>query len=62
MIKKIKIGEKEIILVGTAHISKESINLVEKTIDEEQPDIIGIELDKERLAQLLSGKSGKKQT
>ncbi|NMA44367.1 MAG: TraB/GumN family protein [Candidatus Diapherotrites archaeon] len=56
MIKKIKIGEKEIILVGTAHISKESINLVEKTIDEEQPDIIGIELDKERLAQLLSGK------
>ncbi|HNV01101.1 MAG TPA: TraB/GumN family protein [archaeon] len=56
MIKKIKLGDKEIILVGTAHISRESIDLVEKTIDEEQPDIIGVELDKERLAQLLSGK------
>ncbi len=56
MIKRISLGEKKIILVGTAHISKESIDLVEKTIEEEQPDIIGVELDRERLGQLLSGK------
>ncbi len=56
MIKRINFEDKEIILVGTAHISKESIELVEKTIDEENPDVIGVELDRERLAQLLSGK------
>ncbi|MFA5126246.1 MAG: TraB/GumN family protein [archaeon] len=56
MIKRFFLGEKEIVLVGTAHISKESISLVEKTIETEQPDVIGVELDKERLYQLLSGK------
>ena len=56
MIKKIKYKDKQIVLVGTAHISKESIKLVEETIAKEKPDIIGVELDKERLAQLLSGK------
>jgi len=60
MIKRLFIGEgeakKEIILVGTAHISKESIELVEKTIEEEAPDVIGVELDKDRLYQLMSGK------
>lgn len=53
MIKKINIEDKEIILVGTAHISKESVILVEKTIEEEQPDFIGVELDNERLHQLI---------
>jgi len=56
MIKKIKFEDKQIILVGTAHISKESIILVEETIEKEKPDIIGVELDKERLEQLLSGR------
>lgn len=56
MLKRLKIGEKEIILVGTAHISKESIQLVEETIEKEAPDVIGVELDKDRLGQLLSGK------
>ncbi|MCX6801168.1 MAG: TraB/GumN family protein [Candidatus Diapherotrites archaeon] len=55
MIERIKLKDREIILVGTAHISKESIKLVEETIDKENPDIIGIELDKERIQQLLSG-------
>jgi pheromone shutdown protein TraB len=60
MIKKIVIDfkdkAKQVIIVGTAHISKESIELVNKTIEEEQPDVIGVELDKDRLEQLLSGK------
>jgi pheromone shutdown-related protein TraB len=56
MIKKLFIDEKEVILVGTAHISQESIKLVEETIEAEQPDVIGVELDKDRLQQLLSGK------
>jgi pheromone shutdown-related protein TraB len=56
MIERIKLAKKEIVLVGTAHISKESITLVEKTIEKEKPDVIGVELDKDRLHQLLSGK------
>ena len=60
MIRKLIIGkegfEKEVVLVGTAHISKESMELVKKTIEEEQPDVIGVELDRDRLEQLLSGK------
>jgi len=56
MIKRIKLKDKEIVLVGTAHISKESIELVEETIAKEEPDVIGVELDKDRLTQLLSGK------
>jgi pheromone shutdown-related protein TraB len=56
MIKRLKYQDKEIILVGTAHISKESIKLVEETIAKEEPDVIGVELDKDRLYQLMSGK------
>ena len=56
MIKRVNLNGREIILVGTAHISKESITLVEDTIQNEAPDVIGVELDKERLGQLLSGK------
>ena len=56
MITKLKYKDKQIVLVGTAHISKDSMKLVEETIIKEKPDVIGIELDKERLAQLLSGK------
>lgn len=55
MIERIRLKDKEIILVGTAHISKESIKLVEETIEKEDPDIIGVELDKQRVEQLLSG-------
>ncbi len=60
MIRRLIIGkegsEKEVVLVGTAHISKESMELVKKTIEEEQPNVIGVELDRDRLEQLLSGK------
>lgn len=37
-----------ITLIGTAHVSKESIKEVQETIDSIQPKYIGIELDKER--------------
>jgi pheromone shutdown-related protein TraB len=35
----------EIIVVGTAHISEESIAEVRRTIEEERPDIVAVELD-----------------
>ena len=55
-VEKIKTGEKTIILVGTAHISRESIELVKKTIEKEKPSIVGVELDSERFYQLKMGK------
>ena len=35
----------EIIVVGTAHISEESIAEVRRTIEEERPDVVAVELD-----------------
>jgi pheromone shutdown-related protein TraB len=43
-------------LVGTAHISKESVELVEKTIEEVQPDTVAVELDPQRLEVLKNRK------
>ncbi|MCX6801953.1 MAG: TraB family protein [Candidatus Diapherotrites archaeon] len=55
-VERIEFEGKEIILVGTAHISRESIALVRKTIDEEKPDAVGVELDAQRFSQLKSGR------
>jgi pheromone shutdown-related protein TraB len=35
---------REIILIGTAHVSRESADLVERVIDEEKPDVVCVEL------------------
>ena len=37
--------DREIILVGTAHVSKESVEEVERVIREESPDCVCVELD-----------------
>ena len=55
-VEKIKTKEKTIVLVGTAHISSESIELVKKTIEKEKPDIVGVELDIQRFQQLKMGR------
>ena len=44
----INAGGKTIILIGTAHVSKESIEEVRSVILEEKPDMVCIELDKGR--------------
>ncbi|HIE34459.1 MAG TPA: TraB/GumN family protein [Candidatus Altiarchaeales archaeon] len=55
-VTKITVGNKEISLVGTAHVSKESIELVRETIDKENPDMVAVELDEQRYEALLSKK------
>ncbi len=50
--ERIFVEGKEIVLVGTAHISGKSVELVEKTIQDEKPDIVGVELDEQRFHQL----------
>lgn len=41
-------------LIGTSHISEESIKKVRKTIKEQQPDLVAVELDPRRLYALLN--------
>ena len=36
MIEHLKLGQKEFLIVGTAHVSRESTDLVKATIEEEQ--------------------------
>ncbi len=44
--------DKTILLVGTAHISQQSADLVEQVITNEQPETVCIELDEKRFAAL----------
>lgn len=47
-------GEREILLVGTAHVSRESADLARQVIESEQPDAVCVELDERRYAALRS--------
>jgi pheromone shutdown-related protein TraB len=46
-------------IIGTSHIAKQSLNEVKKTIEDEKPDIVALELDKQRLYGLMSKKKEK---
>jgi pheromone shutdown-related protein TraB len=43
-VHRLKWNGKDIILVGTAHVSRRSADLAEKVIDEEKPDVVCVEL------------------
>ena len=51
-VHSVAVGDREIILVGTAHISRESADLVREVIEHERPDAVCIELDPQRFAAL----------
>lgn len=48
MIHRLYHEDKEIILLGTAHVSKESVDLVASVIEEEKPDTVSVELCQSR--------------
>ena len=48
-------GGRTFLLVGTAHISQESAQLVRQVISREQPDCVCVELDAQRFAALSAG-------
>lgn len=50
----LQIGEREILLIGTAHVSAESAGLVERVIRERKPDRVCVELDAQRHEALLN--------
>ncbi|AEJ20696.1 TraB/GumN family protein [Gracilinema caldarium] len=49
---RLTLQNREIILVGTAHISRESIEEVQEVIRNEHPDMVCVELDAGRLASM----------
>jgi pheromone shutdown-related protein TraB len=52
----VECGDKIIILVGTAHISQDSVLLVKKVIEQEDPDCVCLELDDKRFQALTQKK------
>jgi pheromone shutdown-related protein TraB len=52
----IEYNDKVVILVGTAHISQNSVDLVKTVIEHEQPDSICLELDERRFQALTDKK------
>ena len=48
--------DKEILLIATAHVSKDSVELVKETIDAERPNSICIELDEARYQSIKNPK------
>ena len=55
-ITRVEYQGKEIILIATAHVSKQSAELVKEVIDREQPDSICVELDEDRYQNIKNPK------
>ena len=53
----INLGDREFTLIGTAHVSRESIDEVSGIIREEKPDLICVELDDSRYASITQKES-----
>ncbi|GAB6180425.1 TraB/GumN family protein [Desulfotomaculum defluvii] len=54
-ITRINLDGKEFILIGTAHVSKRSAELVKEVIEAEKPDSVCIELDEQRYQTITEG-------
>lgn len=59
-INRITLGKREIILVGTAHVSHESVDEVKETIANEAPGRVCIEIDEGRYQSIIDSESWKK--
>lgn len=56
-IDKVVLGEREIVLVGTAHVSRESVEQVVQVIREERPDRVCVEIDEGRFRSMADRSS-----
>ncbi len=59
-ITRLEYQDKEIILIATAHVSKESAELVKQVILEERPDSVCVELDEQRFESMQNPKAWEK--
>ncbi|MFA8343260.1 MAG: TraB/GumN family protein [Rhodothermaceae bacterium] len=55
-VRIIKLGDREFYIIGTAHISKKSADLVREIIENEKPDTVCVELDEKRFKALSEQK------
>ncbi len=53
---------KNLTIIGTSHISKDSVSLIKQKICKEKPDIVCVELDRNRLKSLMSNEPKSKVT
>jgi pheromone shutdown-related protein TraB len=58
-ITRLDLDGKEIILIGTAHVSRHSADLVKEVIEAEKPDSVCIELDEQRYQTITEGNKWK---
>jgi len=56
-VTRLRLGDREFILVGTAHVSRESVTEVERIIDGERPDRVCVEIDASRYKSMSETKS-----
>jgi len=53
---EVKLSDKTVFLVGTAHVSQKSVETVRETIEKERPDAVAVELCSQRKGALVDGK------
>jgi pheromone shutdown-related protein TraB len=56
-VTRVTVGEREFVLLGTAHVSKESAEQVREIIRQEKPDRVCVELDEARQQSLVKKRS-----
>jgi pheromone shutdown-related protein TraB len=54
---RLTVEDREIVLLGTAHVSRESVDEVRQVIAEEKPDRVCVELDEGRYTSMSAGSS-----
>ena len=54
---RLQLSGREIVLIGTAHVSRESVDQVERTIRNEAPDAVCVEIDSTRYRSMTEGQS-----
>src|SRR5690625_3791294 len=52
-VTRLEVHGKEIILIGTAHVSKHSAEQVKEVIEAERPDSVCVELDEQRYQSIM---------
>ena len=59
-VTRITLGGREIILLGTAHVSRDSVDEVKQLIHDEEPDHVCVEIDAQRYKTLTEGQDWSK--
>lgn len=56
-VTRVRFNDREFVLVGTAHVSRESVDEVETIIGEEKPDTVCVEIDNTRYRSMVEGQN-----